>query len=386
MAKLLNRDPDYYHAQGAGNTAREIAQQPAVWCEMTEIIREKRKEISDFMKKVTAIPNLRVIFTGAGSSAFIGESIQMLLTAELGLQAEAIPTTDIVATPNSVLLDVPTLLISFSRSGESPESVGALEYAENKISQLHNLVFVCKHDSPVSLYANKMQNTFVLHMPLESCDLGFAMTSSVSCMMLAAWCVFGFQTLEHRLDYVRLLASSIEQEIEEMDRHALIAAGWSFDRATYLGCGAMRGLSREAAVKMLELSSGIVNAGWDTSTGFRHGPKSVIKDHALTVHLLSPLKLTRQYDLDLLDEVMKQRRNNRVIIVKPCEMKTEEPDLCVNYRLYEEYSELCAYIKGLLFVQLLALEKSMALGISSDNPNVGGVVNRVVKGVKIYPL
>lgn len=385
--KLLNRDKAYYDDRGGGNTAREIAQQPHLWRELADILWASRSGISDFMEKAMAIPDLRVIFTGAGSSAFIGESMQMLLTAELGLRAEAIPTTDITATPDSTLLDVPTLLVSYSRSGESPESIGALEYASSRISQLYNLVLVCKEDSPVSLYADQISNAFVLKMPAKSCDLGFAMTSSVSCMALATWCVFGWKTLDYRLEYIRLLADSIEQEIAEMAAHAQTAAGWFFDRAVYLGCGALRGLAREAAVKMLELSSGMVNAGWDTSTGFRHGPKSVINDTTLTVHLLSPGEFTRCYDIDLLNEVVRQQKNNHVAVITASGSDRNPSNLTISYELVDgDSGEICAYIKCLVFVQLLALEKSLSLGVNSDDPNADGLVNRVVQGVKVYPL
>ena len=36
--------------------------------------------------------------------------------------------------------------------------------------------------------------------------------------------------------------------------------------------------------------------------------------------------------------------------------------------------------------QLLALSFSTQLGVTTDNPFPGGNVNRVVKGVQIYPL
>jgi len=183
---------------GAGNTAREIAGQPDVWRKLADYLETRRSDIVDFMDKMYNIRGLRTVFTGAGSSAFIGESMQMLLAGELGLRCVAIHTTDIVVTPASTFPDpdTPTLLVSYSRSGESPESLGALQYATKCINDLYNIVFVCKKDSSVSKYANDAAGTLVLDMPPESCDLGFAMTSSISCMALATWCVFGYRVVK----------------------------------------------------------------------------------------------------------------------------------------------------------------------------------------------
>jgi len=356
-----------YQSKNAGNTAREIAQQPAVWRALADALARRKDEIAAFMANHSG---LRTVFTGAGSSAFVGEAMQMLLNRELGLRAEAVHTTDIVATPDSVLFDTPTLLVSYSRSGESPESVGALRYAAKKINGLSNLVLVCKEYSSVARYAAGSAETLVLNMPPESCDLGFAMTSSVSCMALATWCAFGHKEFDQRLAHVRALADTVEKHFDAVCGKARQLATMDFDRLVYLGSGALRGLAREGAVKMLELTAGAVHAGWDTPTGFRHGPKSVINERTMTVHFISPLVFTRQYDRDVLDEIRRQQKGNLVIDVMP-----------------DEESEISAYIMGLLFTQLFAMEKSVVLGCNTDSPFAGtGDVNRVVKGVKIYEL
>ena len=38
-----------------------------------------------------------------------------------------------------------------------------------------------------------------------------------------------------------------------------------------------------------------------------------------------------------------------------------------------------------VFAQALAMLRSLSLGLSPDNPNAAGTVNRVVQGVSIYP-
>lgn len=383
---MLNRTQSYFDERGAGNTAREIARQPDVWRKLAVLLDKRRDEISAFMEKILAVPNLRIVFTGAGSSAFIGESMQMLVANELGIFGEAVHTTDIVSAPAATLADVPTLLVSYSRSGESPESLGAVRYASKKISQLYNLVLVCKEDSSVANDAAGISNTLVLCLPPESCDLGFAMTCSVSCMALATWCAFGWRDMEKRIGQIYALADTAKKEIDGLDNLALKIAAWDFDRIVYLGSGALRGLAREAAIKMLELTAGEINAGWDTPAGFRHGPKSVICDTAVSVHLLSPVALTRRYDDDLLREMLSQRKNNKVVAAAPLFDCVAGSDLEAGYSLPQGTGEMGAYLMGLIFVQLVALEKSLAMGNITDNPCAGGEVNRVVKGIIIYPL
>ena len=369
------------------NTAREIAQQPAVWRKLADYLETRGDDVTAFMERMKTVHGLRTVFTGAGSSAFIGESMQMLLSGESGLSCEAVHTTDIVSSPDSALRNAPTLLVSYSRSGESPESTGALRYAAKRISKLDNMVFVCKENSTVAKYAGETEGALLLNMPPESCDKGFAMTSSVSCMALATWCVFGYREMARRLDCIRRMADIAEAEIEKFDRLARDVAAWPFDRMVFLGSGALKGLAREAAVKMLELTAGEVNSGWDTPTGFRHGPKSVINADTVTVHLLSPLPHTRRYDDSLLREVLGQRKGNRAVAVYKAFEGAPGADADVSYALDEGMTgEISAYIMGLLFVQLLSLEKSINLGKDTDNPAPGGEVNRVVKGIEIYDL
>ena len=384
---MLNRSKGYYDSRGAGNTAREIAQQPVLWRKLADYLETRRSDIALFMDKMEKVHGLRTVFTGAGSSAFIGESMQMLLSGESSLLCEAVHTTDIVASPESTLAKVPTLLVSYSRSGESPESIGALKYAKKRIPELYNMVFVCKADSSVSKYAKGAGDTLLLNMPPESCDLGFAMTSSISCMALATWCVYGYKDMDRRLTSIRRLADIAEVEMDGLDKAAQTAATWEFDRIVFLGCGTLRGLAREAAIKMLELTAGDVNSGWDTPTGFRHGPKSVVNANTVTVHLMSNLQHTRKYDDSLLIEVLQQRSGNRTIAVAPDFKDAPSSDLDVSYSGSDEVTgEIFPYIMDLLFVQMLALEKSMLLSKTTDNPAPGGQVNRVVKGIEVYPL
>lgn len=386
IEQQYGRDETFFLEHSALTTAKEILQQPALWRNLAQLLMKQSQEIDAFMSRLEKLSDLRIILTGAGSSAFIGESLQMMLGRGYGLRSEAIATTDIVSAPEAVLFDVPTLLVSFSRSGESPESMEALRLASKHINKLYNLVVVCKKESSLADMAAQSGDTLILNMPEGSSDLGFAMTSSVSCMMLGTYMALSGIQASRYAEYIHQLADSVEKEFKAMDNLARDIASFPYDRMIYLGSGGLKGLAHEGAVKSLELTNGKVNASYESPMGFRHGPKTVINKRTLTVHFIFPLLKTRLYDLDLLHELVEQKEENKQAAIAD---KNGDMPSGLDYAfLYEpvgaEYQELTAYIKGLLFLQLISLEKSMESGTPTDNPSIGGQVSRVVRGVKIH--
>ena len=386
---MLGRDAAFYEAHSATNTVREILQQPEVWRQLARDMGERRAAVAAFMEEVTAVPGLRVVFTGAGSSAFIGESMQPLLARELGLRSESVATTDIVSAPDCFLYpDAPTLLVSFARSGESPESLAAVKYAAKTVKRLYNLVVVCNAGSSLAKLAEATSNTLVLNMPPKSCDVGFAMTSSVSCMALGTWCAFGWKELDARMAFIDKLADYAEGQYDTISAVTKAAAAFDYKRLVYLGSGGLKGLAREGAVKSLELTDGGVNATFETPMGFRHGPKTVVKADTLTAHLVSPVPFTTRYDMDVVDEIVREKHGNKLLVVAPeGGPAVNGADWLYTYKVVDSaHAEMGAYALGLIVVQLLSLEKSLLVGIPTDSPSVGGQANRVVKGVTLYDL
>ena len=49
-------------------------------------------------------------------------------------------------------------------------------------------------------------------------------------------------------------------------------------RAVFLGSGALKGVARESALKVLELTAGRTMTQWDSPLGYRHGPKAAVDD------------------------------------------------------------------------------------------------------------
>ena len=368
-------------AAGAGLTAREIAQQPTVWPEIDALVTRQRAVLDAFLGPLLARAGLRIVLTGAGTSAFIGECLTPALLGK-GWRAEAVPTTDLVSGPQSFLQPrVPTLLVSFGRSGSSPESLAAVTLADQLVGEIYHLVITCNADGELYRMAQGRANAFAILLPDATHDRGFAMTTSFTSMLLAAAQAFGVlapgaiaapsAAAERLLDTALPLLQS------------LVAR--NFKRVVYLGSNELRGLAREASLKLLELTDGQVVALFDSPLGFRHGPKTIVDADTLVVVLLSNDAQARRYDLDLLRELRNDGRAGRVLALSG----RAEPELGADglaLQGAEGAHDLALALPYILFCQSYALLQSLALGLRPDTPSVSGTVNRVVRGVTIYPL
>ena len=56
-------------------TAEEICQQPDAWEEALAMVQQQAEHIEAFVRPLLAKKNLRIIFTGAGTSAYAGDII-----------------------------------------------------------------------------------------------------------------------------------------------------------------------------------------------------------------------------------------------------------------------------------------------------------------------
>src|SRR5271157_4996652 len=146
----LGRDEGELQALGALWTAREIEQQPAM-LRRTHALLLAGKDVVDGLRPLLDRPAMRAILAGAGTSGFIGDCLAPYLAARLPCRVEAIPTTDLVCAPYLYFAaDAPTLLVSFGRSGNSPESVAAVDLANELVRDVHHLAITCNPDGALA--------------------------------------------------------------------------------------------------------------------------------------------------------------------------------------------------------------------------------------------
>ena len=72
MSTLLHYPLADLESSGGGHTAREIAQQPDLWREISTARVAARQADEAFLRPLLDRPDLRIVLTGAGSSAFAG--------------------------------------------------------------------------------------------------------------------------------------------------------------------------------------------------------------------------------------------------------------------------------------------------------------------------
>lgn len=361
------RDLSQWHT----HTMREIHQQPDVWEQVLAGVDAERGPLSEWLAPILAHPDLRIILTGAGSSAYIGEALAPALTEGLQRAVAPISTTSLVGAPAGHLIaDRPTLILSYGRSGNSPESLAAIELADQIVGTCYHLAICCNADSALVRACRRTPTRRALLMPPRSLDQSFAMTSSFSAMFVAT---LHLLLPDHGQAKAAIAAvrNLLDHGFDAID--SLIAR--RFDRLVFLGSGVLQGIATEAALKALELSAGQSTAASESALGFRHGPKFLVNADAIVVALPSSDPYTRCYDLDLVAELERDGIAKEII-------RLDALPALSGHQLTPQWLGLVY----LVWCQLLATRNAAALAVDPDNPCPSGEVNRVVQGVAIHPF
>lgn len=387
--KIFNYSPEELKEMKAVFTATEIHQQPDTWEKTIAQIGSMKDEIRTFLSKVLDQPDYDIILTGAGTSEFVGNALYSYLNRSLNYKVKSYASTDLTPTPeNFVSAHKPTLLISFGRSGDSPESIGAIQSVEAVNDQVYHLFITCNKDGALSRRAaEEGDRCLAIDLTPETLDQSFAMTSSFSNMYLACLLCFSLDHFDETAALMREVISSARTLLDENYGQMLkVDEDFAYSRIVYLGTNCLKGIAQESALKMLELNSGKIVTMYDTPMGFRHGPKSIVNDETLTVVYLSDGAYQRQYETDLIREMAGQRKGNKIMVVcnTPCKEAEELADYyyCFNTSAKENVFLGLDYV---VCAQLIALFRSLQNKNTPDNPCPTGEVNRVVKGVTLYP-
>lgn len=350
-------------------TYKEILSQPAIWRMWADAFESRASELRDW---ISAEAPDEVWLCGAGTSAYIGD----LIAAHLGaadIRIRAVSTTDFVSCPqNFVRAGFRPLVVSFGRSGDSAESIGMLDILDALLPQAPRLNITCNSKSALATRQPVSASQEVVVLPPECHDRGFAMTSSYTTMLLSALLILDQDVGAPDL---RKLANAAESLIGPMFEFAENTE--CPERAAFVGSGALTYSARESALKVMELTAGDVPVIWDSSLGFRHGPKSFVsaKTHVFIFQSAHPF--TGQYDRDLAAEVREQ--------FGPLSVTTLGTDSNADIVLPEQVNDAAASVLYVLLAQILASVWSHKMDLNVDDPFKGrGTLTRVVSGVKLY--
>ena len=368
------------------HTRTEILQQPALWAALANRLAQQQAELDAFLGHWLREPSHQVIFTGAGSSGFIADMVAAHINAQWPANVCAVHTTSLLTHPQLYLQrNRPTLLVSFGRSGSSPESVAAVALVRDCVTVTRFIDITCNAEGELARLGKQHADTCTVLMPPESCDRAFAMTSSLTCMLLAALTLFENAPWPTRLARLHDLAKACWQALTDWDAPLRALAQQPYARVIYLGSGPLEAAAQEAALKLLELTAGRVVAVANTPLGFRHGPKSLLDGNTLVVMLRSAQVLARRYEQDLLDELRRDNIAAQVVSVG-AQLDTAAPgdfSLALDADIATLPDPWLAPL-WLTLPQRLALLRSEALGLQPDNPVPDGTVNRVVQGVRSH--
>jgi tagatose-6-phosphate ketose/aldose isomerase len=386
--KILGFTVQQLKSWGGIHTGVEISQQPDLWHKTFAIAMNEEKALSFFMEQCFALENLDVIFAGAGTSAFIGDCLGGIFQKNTGIRPRAIATTDIVTHPYHCFHPKsPTLLVSFARSGQSPESLAAVNLANQLCSSIYHLIITCNAEGHLAKIC-RGKNCHIITLPPESNDQGLAMTGSFTSMLLIGILLSKLpytDTLQNEIDILcRYGRKLIYQESEKFSK----ICEMPFERAVFLGSGPLRGCAEECHLKLQELTDGRIVSKFDSFLGFRHGPRAVINAKTLMVYLLSTDPYVHNYEVDLITAVNKGEKGMCSIGI--CEKDVPDIDASFKIALSAEHNQsmdqdfLC--VCNTLAGQILGFFKSLQLNLKPDSPSASGAITRVVEGVHIYPF
>ncbi|MGE5806660.1 MAG: SIS domain-containing protein [Ignavibacteria bacterium] len=370
---------------GAYYTGNEIWGQPLLWKDLLHITNEIYDSLKKFISDTCSHKDINIILTGAGTSSFIGDVLEGPLQSSTGIPTKSIATTDLVTHPEIYFnKNKKYLLISFARSGDSPESSKVIELAELISKKVFHLVITCNKDGRL---INEVMNKehFIYFMPPQANDKSLAMTGSFTTMLLAGLIISRISQpdiIEKQVEIIHTYGSLILDEyVEKLKKIAEL----NFERAVFLGSGIFRGIAEESHLKLQELTDGKIICKYDTFLGFRHGPKAVVDERTILLYLFSNDDYVNNYEIDLVNALKKGRKNlcSVGIMEKDLGVDIDQKIILSNNGVKAEEEFLT--IVSVLPAQILAFFKSIQLGLKPDTPSDSGMIHRVVQGVKIYP-
>src|SRR4029077_1522331 len=181
-AELFARSEADQKRLGYFHTLREICQQPETWLRTCD----QMIAATDVVRQVQAgIRSLAL--TGSGSSQYAGECVCLALQNDLNIQVTSVGGGTLLTYGGKALPpERPGLVISLARSGDSPESRGAIELLLHTEPEIHHLVVTCNEHGSLTKTWRDHAKVHVFTLPRETNDQSLVMTSSFTNLLLAA--------------------------------------------------------------------------------------------------------------------------------------------------------------------------------------------------------
>lgn len=311
----------------------------------------------------------QVVITGAGTSAHAATAVAAAWTG-----ARAIASTDLLIDREDYF-NGSGILVSLARSGDSPESVGVVKRIQKLYPAVRHFAITCNSDGRLAHHPG----VNVLRLDPRTNDRSLVMTSSFSNLVLAGLAFKHLSELEHTLPDIATAAST---SLAKLDEAARGIAARKFSRISILASRPLIGAASEASLKILEMTAGQIPVLTETFLGLRHGPMSFLRQDTLVLCFLSSSPEIRRYEQDLLEE-LHAKELGYVVALTSSQLNAVTADQQIQ-ALAPHLPDNLRTPFEIVFAQLLGLHLSLRAGLNPDNPSPGGVINRVVQGVRIY--
>jgi tagatose-6-phosphate ketose/aldose isomerase len=381
-AEMLAKDPEDQRRLGYVHTLREICQQPWTWIRTATLMQQFAPVLSPLVEGLSSL-----VLSGSGSSDFAGDCVRMVLQNELGVNAQAIPGGTLLTHGTRALpIGRPGLMTSLARSGDSPESVGALALMLKIEPEFRHLVLTCNRHGSLARTFRKDHRVTVIALDDCTNDRSLVMTSSFTNLTLAARFLGLINEPERYLSICNALSRAAATLMQEHLGTLARVGKAPFRRVLFLGSGTRFGGVREAALKMLEMTAGRVTTACETYLDLRHGPMSAVNEDTLIVCFLSTDPKVRAYESDVLRELTQKRLGLfRLIVGKgvPRELVGEK-DVAISFKGADELADDNIPVLDVIVGQLLAFFRCLQEGLKPDSPSQAGVIHRVVQGFTLH--
>lgn len=337
------------------HTYTEILSQPEAWSQAIQVVQENGSAVERLVRP----PLFQMIFTGCGSTYYLALAGAALYQELTGQPARAVPASELLLNPQTVLASQRQGLIAISRSGSTTETIRAVER------------FRDEKRGPVLAITNYGQEPLARLADLalvisKGQERSVAQTRSFASMYLAAVAVAGVVAAASEL--LRQMQALPKVGERLLVRYHDLAREYGDDlgleRIYYLGSGMRYGLACEAALKMKEMS--LTHSEAFHCLEFRHGPMAMVNASALVVGLLS--ERNRAHEQAVLTEM-------RQLNARTLSLAEQAADVAFESGVVEAE-------RGVLYLpvlQLMAYYRALAKGLNPDLPkNLSAVVRLAI--------
>jgi glucosamine--fructose-6-phosphate aminotransferase (isomerizing) len=327
-------------------TRSEIHSQPEAWQTTLVTLQAGHEGLRTFYVQGAFDT---VLFTGCGSTYYLALAGAALFQAMTGVPARGLPASEIWLNPaSSYSTEARTLLVAISRSGETSETLHAVESFSSRANGA-SLTLSCYPDKPLATAGtyNIVLDAGQEESVAQTRAWSVLYLGTVALSLAAADDAAAFDALNKLPAACADILDTYAELAEDIGRSTQL------DRFYFLGSGARYGIACELSLKMKEMS--LTHSEPFHFMEFRHGPMSMVTSGALLFALLS--ESNRDYELAVVREM--QALGARVVTLG-------EADADIAFS--SGVSEALRNVLYLPFGQMMAFERALSKGLNPDRP------------------